>query len=87
MGFVGRSAELAALDLQLRRVREGSQADLGRAVMLRGRRRVGKSRLVTEFVERSGLPHVYFQAARHAPPTSEFGRSSRCFGTWSPSYG
>jgi uncharacterized protein len=72
MGFVGRSAELAALDLQLRRVREGGQADLGRAVLLRGRRRVGKSRLITEFVERSGLPHVYFQAARHAPPVSEF---------------
>jgi uncharacterized protein len=71
MGFIGRSRELAELELQLQRVRKGGRADLGRAVLLRGRRRVGKSRLVTEFVARSGLPYVYFQAARHAPPARE----------------
>jgi AAA+ ATPase superfamily predicted ATPase len=31
-------------------------------VLIRGRRRVGKSRLVEEFLERTGLPHVFFTA-------------------------
>jgi len=31
-------------------------------VLIRGRRRVGKSRLVEEFLERSGLPHLFFTA-------------------------
>lgn len=69
--FVGRTRELAALDAQLDVVRAGKRADPGVAVMVRGRRRVGKSRLVNEFIERSGLPHVYFQAARHAPLDQE----------------
>ncbi len=34
----------------------------GRAVLIRGRRRVGKSRLLEEFVERAGVPHVFFTA-------------------------
>jgi AAA+ ATPase superfamily predicted ATPase len=34
--------------------------------MVCGRRRVGKSRLVTEFIREARLPYVYFQAARHA---------------------
>lgn len=40
-------------------------------MLLRGRRRVGKSRLVSEFITRTGLPHVYFQAARGAPAGQE----------------
>ena len=36
----------------------------GQAILLRGRRRVGKSALVTEFVRRSGVPSVYFAAAK-----------------------
>jgi AAA+ ATPase superfamily predicted ATPase len=36
---------------------------------MRGRRRVGKSRLVEEFVERAGVPHVYFTAS--AQPSVE----------------
>ncbi len=66
-GFVGREAELAELASQLDVVRSGRRADSGVAVLLRGRRRVGKSRLVTELVQRAGLPSVYFQAARGAP--------------------
>ena len=69
--FVGRTAELAALQRELDVVMAGGRADRGRAVLLRGRRRVGKSRLVSEFVQRSGLPYVWFQAARHAPPEQE----------------
>lgn len=66
-GFVGREAELDELNAHLDVVRSGRRADKGVAVLLRGRRRVGKSRLVTELIERSGLPSVYFQAARGAP--------------------
>ena len=50
---------------------DGRRADAGVALLLRGRRRVGKSRLVTEFAQATGLPQVYFQAARGAPPAQE----------------
>ncbi|MGH3707662.1 MAG: ATP-binding protein [Pseudonocardiaceae bacterium] len=39
----------------------------GRALLIRGRRRVGKSRLVEEFVERAEVPYLYFTAS--AQPT------------------
>lgn len=71
MAFVGRVPELAALQSQLDAVRRGGTVDRGRAVLLRGRRRVGKSRLAAELVARAGLPHVWFQAARHAPAGQE----------------
>jgi len=35
----------------------------GRAVLMRGRRRVGKSRLVEEFVEKAGVPYLFFTAS------------------------
>lgn len=67
-GFVGRVRELALLDGMLGRVTKGGRAGRpGRALLMRGRRRVGKSRLVEEFVERSGLPHLFFTAS--AQPT------------------
>ena len=72
MGFVGRQAELAELEELLADVRGGGRADRGQAVLLRGRRRVGKSRLVTEFVARSGLSSVYFQSARGASSAAEY---------------
>ncbi len=40
---------------------------------MRGRRRVGKSRLAEEFVRRSGLPHVFFTAATR-PQAAELRR-------------
>lgn len=62
-GFVGRRRELGLLEDLLRPVRTGGRGGRpGRAVLIRGRRRVGKSRLVEEFLERSGLPHVFFTA-------------------------
>ncbi|MEU4264850.1 MULTISPECIES: ATP-binding protein [Streptomycetaceae] len=62
-GFVGRRTELGLLDDLLTPVRTGGRSGRpGRAVLIRGRRRVGKSRLVEEFLERSGLPHVFFTA-------------------------
>ncbi|MER7268527.1 DUF234 domain-containing protein [Micromonospora carbonacea] len=67
-GFVGRQRELTALDGMLGRVSRGGRAGRpGRALLMRGRRRVGKSRLVEEFVERASVPHLFFTAS--AQPT------------------
>ncbi|OEV30574.1 ATPase [Streptomyces nanshensis] len=62
-GFIGRRVELGLLDSLLDDVRSGGRGGRpGRAVLIRGRRRVGKSRLVEEFLERNQLPHVFFTA-------------------------
>lgn len=67
-GFIGRSRELATLDRLMRHAQRGGRAGRpGRAVLMRGRRRVGKSRLVEEFVERADVPNVFFTAS--AQPT------------------
>jgi len=62
-GFVGRRRELAVLDGMLAEVRElvGS-ARPGRCVIVRGRRRIGKSALVEEFIERQRVPSVFYTA-------------------------
>lgn len=61
--FVGRARELALLRDELERVRSGVGAERpGRCLLLRGRRRVGKSRLVETFVERAGAPYLFFTA-------------------------
>jgi AAA+ ATPase superfamily predicted ATPase len=65
--FIGRDAHLSALDRELELVRAGGKEHPGRALLVRGRRRVGKSRLIEEFVERSGVPHVYFTASTQKP--------------------
>src|SRR5215470_3511324 len=65
--FIGRQRELALLDQALSRVKAGGRAGRpGRALLIRGRRRVGKSRLVEEFVERAGVPHLFFTASAQA---------------------
>lgn len=62
-GFIGRRNELGLLEDLLSPVRSGGRSGRpGRAVLIRGRRRVGKSRLVEEFVERAALPSVFFTA-------------------------
>ncbi|MFC0439084.1 ATP-binding protein [Kutzneria buriramensis] len=67
-GFVGRDRELELLGRMLTRTAEGGRAGRpGRAVLMRGRRRVGKSRLAEEFIERSGVPSLFFTAS--AQPT------------------
>ncbi|MGH3754387.1 MAG: hypothetical protein ACRDRP_17140 [Pseudonocardiaceae bacterium] len=68
MEFQGRAADLELLDEQLRGVTEGRGTTRGRAVIMTGRRRVGKSRLVQEFCDRSGTPYVVFQATRGRNP-------------------
>lgn len=68
--FIGRRGELGQLDALLRRVRADSDAKPGKALLVRGRRRVGKSRLVEEFIDRAGVPHFFF-AASGRPPRDE----------------
>jgi len=65
-GFVGRSGELARLRGFLEQVTSGGADERGRAVLLRGRRRVGKSRLVEVFVEQAGAPVLWFTASKGA---------------------
>lgn len=69
--FVGRAADLSLLARLLAEVADGTAATRGRAVIVTGRRRVGKSRLVQEFCDRSGLPYLVFQATRGRNPASE----------------
>ena len=71
MEFRGRTGDLDVLAGQYRTVVEGGGATRGRAVIMTGRRRVGKSRLVQEFCDRSGAPYVVFQATRGRGPVAE----------------
>lgn len=61
--FVGRKEQLSRLEAMLRRVRADRDAKPGKALLIRGRRRVGKSRLVEEFVDHIDVPHLYFAAS------------------------
>lgn len=61
MGFVGRDKELALLRRRLKAVRKTGS---GGFLAMRGRRRVGKSRLAEEFAAASGCPYVYFTATQ-----------------------
>ncbi|MFE3449289.1 ATP-binding protein [Nonomuraea sp. NPDC059194] len=70
-GFVGRAAELALLEKWSRRVRESGT---GESLSIRGRRQVGKSRLVQEFCDRAGLPYFYFTAVKGASPVDSVSR-------------
>lgn len=65
--FVGRTTELSRLRAKLDRVSSPAVGTPGQAVLVRGRRRVGKSRLVEEFVDATGLPSMYFTALGNAP--------------------
>ena len=61
MDFVGRENELALLRRRLDGVRKSGRGSL---IAIRGRRRVGKSRLAEEFAQASGCPYVYFTAVQ-----------------------
>ncbi|MEV0729513.1 DUF234 domain-containing protein [Polymorphospora sp. NPDC050346] len=64
--FVGRDAELALLSTELGRVLPGTDRP-GRCLLIRGRRRVGKSRLVEKFVEDTAVADFFFTAAGSSP--------------------
>ncbi len=59
--FVGREREQADLQSELERVKRDGR---GRFVWMRGRRRVGKSRLVQEFCDACGERYCFYQAPR-----------------------
>jgi AAA+ ATPase superfamily predicted ATPase len=61
--FVGRRTELALLSKRLDRV---TATGTGVAVAIRGRRQVGKSRLVQEFCDRARRPYAFFTATKGA---------------------
>jgi hypothetical protein len=93
--FVGRRHELEVLRGELDKLRESGE---GRFVWLSGRRRVGKSRLVQEFLESTQLPYVFYQAPRRSSrdaierfrlavadstlPVAGTVRAGAGFGTW-----
>lgn len=62
-GFVERRRYMDVLRAELERVRASGE---GRFVSMRGRRRVGKSRLVEEFIRRERVPNVFFTASRQS---------------------
>ncbi|MDT5031598.1 MAG: uncharacterized protein QOC94_1769 [Actinoplanes sp.] len=64
--FVGRHTELSLL---VKRTDHITRTRTGLAVAVRGRRQVGKSRLVQELCNRSGLPYLYFTAVKGASVT------------------
>lgn len=63
--FVGRQEELTRLTRALDRVRSRTRTEEpGTCLLVHGRRRVGKSRLVERFLETAGVPAVFFTASR-----------------------
>jgi AAA+ ATPase superfamily predicted ATPase len=64
VAFVGREHQLAMLDALLADVgpAEGDPSP-GQCLLIRGRRRIGKSSLVEAFVDRAAVPAVFFTAA------------------------
>lgn len=70
MEFVGRERDLGLLRKRLDKVREGGR---GAFIAMRGRRRVGKSRLAEEFARVSGCPCVYYTAVQQSGE-AELGR-------------
>jgi hypothetical protein len=59
--FVGRTTELAVLTKRLARA---TQTRSGVAVTIKGRRQVGKSRLVQEFCNQAKVPYLFFTATK-----------------------
>ncbi len=62
--FTGRRRELELLETELDGVRRSSA---GAFLWLRGRRRVGKSRLVEQFLHAASPPSVFYRAPRRDP--------------------
>src|SRR3954464_7846327 len=64
VAFVGREHQLAALDSLLAEVGapDGNPRP-GQCLLVRGRRRIGKSSLIETFVDRAGVPSLFFAAS------------------------
>jgi AAA+ ATPase superfamily predicted ATPase len=64
VAFIGRERQLATLDGLLAQVGSaGADPRPGQCLLIRGRRRIGKSSLVEAFVDRADVPSVFFTAA------------------------
>lgn len=68
--FIGRSVELGLLTDLLDRV---TRTGAGVLLAVRGRRQVGKSRLLEEFMTGAAAPGAFFAASRGASPDAERG--------------
>jgi AAA+ ATPase superfamily predicted ATPase len=82
-GFVGRRRELARLEGMLDEVRKQvGAARPGKCVTVRGRRRIGKSALVEEFIKRQRVPGVFYTAeiGFGGEPLREFSEAVRVSG-------
>ncbi|PZF83596.1 ATP-binding protein [Jiangella anatolica] len=73
-GFYGRRALLARLERELAQV---AATGRGRMLAVRGRRQVGKSRLLTHFVETCGRPYLYTTAVKNASPGAQLAALTR----------
>src|SRR5438034_6763311 len=74
--FVGRDHEIAGLTRLLDQIRgEIGTAKPGRCLLMRGRRRIGKSALTEEFVLRSDVPALFYVAAGASADTELAQRS------------
>jgi AAA+ ATPase superfamily predicted ATPase len=71
--FFGRARELAALGAELR---SASASGAGRLIAVRGRRQVGKSRLVEHFAERSGVAYGVVAGMKGAPVEVQMRRAA-----------
>src|SRR3990172_10030147 len=71
--FVGRRAQLTTLGSELEVLERSGK---GRFVLIRGRRRVGKSRLAEEFLSQAGIPYAFFAATQGRRPALELGSLS-----------
>lgn len=81
--FVGRGTELDWLADRLSTVGAPGRDLPGVAVMLTGCRHAGKTRLAEVFCERSGVPFVFFRAARSVSASTSreaFAEAIRCAG-------
>lgn len=64
VSFIGREQQLSTLQALLADIERGSgDPSPGECLLIRGRRRIGKSSLVEAFVDRAGVPAVFFTAS------------------------
>jgi hypothetical protein len=64
--FIGRQRQLEQLSELLQRAATMDDDKPGQAILIRGRRRVGKSRLVEQFISSAGVPYIFFAADGHS---------------------
>ncbi|WP_018348017.1 ATP-binding protein [Longispora albida] len=70
--FIGRQRELRIFGDLVARIRDGIGGRApGECLLIGGRRRIGKSSLVEEYLRQSGLPRLFFTAAQGGDPLAD----------------